>query len=169
MNKIIDTRLEDFKIRFAEIDDVPLILEFIKGLAKYEKMSDHVVVTEKMLEESLFKEERAEVIIGEYKEEPVAFALFFHNFSTFVGKPGLYLEDIYVYEEMRGLGLGKIMLSFLAKLAVERNCGRFEWSCLKWNEPSIEFYKSFGSKPMDEWVTFRLDGEELEELGETLS
>lgn len=166
MNNIIDTRLEDFKLRLAGVEDVPLILDFIKALAEYEKMSDEVLATEEMLEKSLFQEKRAEVIIGEYKEKPVAFALFFHNFSTFVGRPGLYLEDIYVNPEMRGLGIGKIFLSFLAKLAVERDCGRFEWCCLNWNEPSIKFYKSLGAKAMDEWITFRLDGEELKELGE---
>lgn len=166
MGNIVDTNLKDFKLRFAEVKDLPLILEFIKALAKYEKMSDEVLATEEMLEESLFKEKRAEVIIGEYKEKPVAFALFFHNFSTFVGRPGLYLEDIYVNSDMRGLGIGKIFLSFLAKLAVERNCGRFEWCCLNWNQPSIDFYESLGAKAMDEWITFRLDGEELKELGE---
>lgn len=166
MTNITDTKLKDFKLRIAEADDVPLILQFIKALAEYEKMSDEVFATEEMLEKSLFKEKRAEVIIGEYKGKPVAFALFFHNFSTFVGRPGLYLEDIYVNPDMRGYGIGKIFLSFLAKLAVERNCGRFEWCCLNWNEPSIKFYKSLGAKAMDEWITFRLDGEELRELGE---
>lgn len=163
---MIDTKLKDFKIRFAGAEDVPLILKFIKDLAEYEKMSDEVFANEEMLENSLFKEKRAEVIFGEYKGEPVAFALFFHNFSTFVGRSGLYLEDIYVNEDMRGLGFGKILLSFLAKLACERKCGRFEWCCLKWNKPSIEFYKSMGAKTMDEWVTLRVDGEELRELGE---
>ena len=166
MKKMIDTKLEGFKIRFADVSDVPLILNFIKDLAEYEKMSDDVLTTEKMLEEVLFKEKAAEVIIGEYKDEPVAFSLFFHNFSTFVGKKGLYLEDVYVNPNMRGLGIGKILISFLAKLAAERNCGRFEWCCLNWNQPSIDFYRSLGAKSMDEWMTFRLDGEELKEIGD---
>lgn len=166
MKNMIDTKLEGFKIRFADESDVPLILKFIKDLAEYEKMSDDVLTTEKMLEEVLFKEKIAEVIIGEYKEEAVAFSLFFHNFSTFVGKKGLYLEDVYVNPNMRGQGIGKILLSFLAKLAAERNCGRFEWCCLNWNQPSIDFYRSLGAKSMDEWMTFRLDGEELTELGD---
>ncbi len=165
MGKMIDTKLEAFKIRFAEEEDVPLILNFIKDLAEYEKMSDDVLTTEEMLREVLFKEKVAEVIIGEYNEEPVAFSLFFHNFSTFVGKKGLYLEDVYVNPDMRGKGIGKILLSFLAKLAKERNCGRFEWCCLNWNQPSIDFYRSLGAKSMDEWMTFRVDGKELEELG----
>lgn len=165
MKKMIDTKLEGFKIRFANVKDVPLILNFIKDLAEYEKMSDEVLTTEKMLEEALFKEKTAEVIIGEYKEKPVAFSLFFHNFSTFAGRKGLYLEDVYVNPDMRGLGIGKILLSFLAKLAAERNCGRFEWCCLNWNQPSIDFYRSLGAKSMDEWMTFRVDGQELDELG----
>ncbi len=165
MTGMIETKLDNFKIRFADENDITLIFNFIKDLAEYEEMTDEVVASEEMLRESLFEEKRAEVIIGEYKGEPVSFALFFHNFSTFLGRTGLYLEDIYVNKDMRGLGIGKIMLSFLAKLAVERRCGRFEWWCLKWNQPSIEFYKSLGAKSMDGWVTFRLDGEELEEVG----
>lgn len=164
MTKIIDTK-EEFKIRFATIEDTSLVLEFIKKLAEYEKMSDEVVTTEEMLEEALFKEKIAEVIIVENNKEPVAFALFFHNFSTFAGRKGLYLEDVYVNLDMRGRGIGKIILSFLAKLAVERNCTRFEWCCLNWNQPSIDFYRSLGAKSMDEWITFRLDGEDLENLG----
>ncbi len=161
---VIDTKLNDFKLRFAEINDVPLILEFIRELADYEKMLHEVVATEEVLIESLFEKEIAEVIVGEYKNKPVAFALFFHNFSTFLGRPGLYLEDLYVKPEMRGKGMGKIMLSFLAKLAVERNCGRLEWWCLDWNEPSIEFYKRMGAVPMDEWTVYRVHDEALDKL-----
>lgn len=164
MKKIIDTNLDHFKIRFAEISDVPLILEFIKGLAEYEKMLHEVVATEEALKESLFERKMAEVIIGEYENKPAAFALFFHNFSTFLGKPGLYLEDLYVKPEMRGKGIGKIMLSFLAKLAAERNCGRLEWWCLDWNEPSIQFYKQLGAVPMDEWTVYRVHNEALADL-----
>lgn len=161
---LIDTDLDDFKLRFAEIKDVPLILEFIKELANYEQMSNEVVATEENLKESLFERKMAEVIIGEYKSKPVAFALFFHNFSTFLGRPGIYLEDLYVKPEMRGKGIGTIMLSFLAKLCVERKCGRLEWSCLDWNAPAIEFYKQMGAVPMDEWTLYRVCGDALDKL-----
>jgi len=160
----IDTKLDDFKLRFAEIEDVSLILEFIKELAKYEKMLNEVVATEELLKESLFERKMAEVIIGEYKNKPAAFALFFHNFSTFLGRPGIYLEDLYVRPEMRGKGIGKIMLSFLANLCVERKCGRLEWWCLDWNESAIEFYKKMGAIPMDEWTVYRLSGDALDKL-----
>lgn len=160
----VDTKLNDFKLRFAEISDVSLILEFIKELANYEKMLHEVVATEEVLIESLFERKVAEVVIGEYKNKPVAFALFFYNFSTFLGRPGIYLEDLYVSPEMRGKGIGKIMLSFLAKLAIERNCGRLEWWCLDWNEPSIQFYKQMGAVPMDEWTVYRVHDEELDKL-----
>lgn len=161
---ILDTKLDDFRLRFAERSDVALILDFIKELANYEKMLDEVVATEEILLESLFERKVAEVIIGEYKNKPVAFALFFHNFSTFLGRPGIYLEDLYVRPEMRGKGMGKIMLSYLAKLAIERNCGRLEWWCLDWNEPSIQFYKQMGAVPMDEWTVYRVDDKALDEL-----
>lgn len=161
---MIDTKLDDFKLRFAEISDVALILEFIKELADYEQMLHEVVATEEVLVESLFERKMAEVIIGEYKNKPVAFALFFYNFSTFLGRPGIYLEDLYVRPEMRGKGIGNIMLSFLAKLAVERKCGRLEWWCLDWNEPSIQFYKQIGAIPMDEWTVYRVHDETLDNL-----
>ncbi|NLY91879.1 MAG: GNAT family N-acetyltransferase [Firmicutes bacterium] len=160
----MDTKIDDFKLRFAEIKDVPLILEFIKELANYEQMSNEVIATEENLKESLFERKMAEVIIGEYKSKPVAFALFFHSFSTFLGRPGIYLEDLYVKPEMRGKGIGTIMLSFLAKLCVERKCGRLEWSCLDWNAPAIEFYKQMGAKPMDEWTLYRVCGDALDKL-----
>lgn len=132
MSYFIDTKIEEFKLRFAEEKDIPLILKFIKELAAYEKLSNEVVATESVLKDSLFNKKAAEVIIGEYKERPVSFALFFHNFSTFLGRSGIYLEDLYVRPEMRGKGIGKIMFNYLAKLAIERNCGRFEWWCLEW-------------------------------------
>lgn len=160
----IDTKLDPFKIRYATKEDVGLILSFIKGLAEYEKMLEFVEATEETLKESLFEEQHAEVIIGEYDNEPAAFALFFHNFSTFVGRPGLYLEDLFVKPEYRGKGIGTIMLSFLAKTAVDRRCGRFEWWCLDWNTPSIEFYKKMGANPMGEWTTFRVDDTALVDL-----
>ncbi|MGI6778864.1 MAG: GNAT family N-acetyltransferase [Acetivibrionales bacterium] len=160
----INTKLDNFRIRFAEINDVPVILELIRELAFYEKMQDEVEATEESLAESLFERKVAEVIIGEFENEPVAYALFFHNFSTFTGRPGLYLEDIYVKPDMRGKGIGKIMLSFLAKLAVERKCKRLEWCCLDWNEPSIKFYKNIGAVPMDEWTIYRVHGKALDKL-----
>lgn len=164
MKKLIDTSLANFKLRFAEIEDVALILGFIRELAEYEKMLPEVVATEEVLRESLFERKIAEVIIGEYKDKPIAFALFFHNFSTFLGSPGIYLEDLYVKPEMRGNGLGRIILSYLAKLAVDRKCGRLEWWCLDWNEPSIKFYKQMGAVPMDDWTVYRVSDEALYKL-----
>lgn len=161
---LINTQMKDFKLRFAEVKDIPLILRFIKELADYEKMLPEVVATEEVLTESLFQRKMAEVIIGEFKNRPVSFALFFHNFSTFLGRPGLYLEDLYVKPEMRGNGIGKIILSFLAKLAIERKCGRMEWWCLDWNKPSAEFYKLLGAVPMEDWTVFRVSDETLVNL-----
>ncbi len=161
MERLVSTKHEHFKIRFAEEKDIKLILDFIKELADYEKLLHEVVATEEILMESLFVRRAAEVIIGEHDGEPVGFALFFHNFSTFLGRPGIYLEDLYVRPEMRGKGYGKTLLSFLAKLAIERNCGRFEWWCIDWNEPSINFYKSIGAVPMDEWTVYRVHNEAL--------
>lgn len=163
---MFDTKLDGFKIRFAERKDVSLILKFIKDLAEYEHMSDEVVATDALLEQTLFDQKKAEVIIGEYQQEPVAFALFFHNFSTFLGRPGIYLEDLFVLPKMRGKGFGTMMITFLAALAVERECGRLEWSCLNWNQPSIQFYKSMGAVPMEEWTSFRASGQVLKDMAE---
>jgi GNAT superfamily N-acetyltransferase len=151
-------------IRFAGEKDVPLILEFIKSLADYERMLDDVVATEETLMESLFKRKAAEVVIAECDGIPAGFALFFHNFSTFVGKPGIYLEDLFVKPEFRGLGIGRLLLSFLAGLVLERDCGRLEWACLDWNEPSIKFYKQLGAVPMQDWTVYRVTGVALKEL-----
>lgn len=164
MKKLIDTSLDDFKLRFAEITDVPLILGFIRELAEYEKMLPEVVATEEVLRESLFERKIAEVIIGEYQNSPVGFALFFHNFSTFLGRTGIYLEDLYVKPGMRGKGIGKIFLTFLARLAIDRKCGRLEWWCLDWNEPSIKFYKKMGAVPMEDWTVYRVSDEALYKL-----
>lgn len=166
MGRTIQTQKKDLFIRFAEEKDVSLILKFIKELADYEKLLHEVVATEEILRETLFKRKAAEVIIAEYKDEPIGFALFFHNFSTFLGKQGIYLEDLYIRPNMRGRGYGKTLLSFLAKLARERDCGRFEWWCIDWNEPSIKFYKSIGAVPMDEWTVYRVDGEDLNKLAD---
>ena len=157
---------KDFSIRRARPDDAPIILELIKGLAEYEKLAHEVVATEDRLRETLFGDHPfAEVIIGEEDGTPAGFALFFHNYSTFLGKPGIYLEDLFVKPKYRGKGYGKALLIHLAKLAVERNCGRLEWSVLDWNEPAIGFYKSIGAVPLDEWTVFRLTGNALNELG----
>lgn len=162
---MIDTENKDFKLRFAVREDTALILEFIKKLAEYENMADQVTATEEILIKNLFERKMAEVIIGEYQHKPVAFALFFHNFSTFLGKPGIYLEDLFVDPEMRGKGFGRILLSYLSKLAVDRDCGRLEWWCLDWNEPSIQFYKNIGAVPMEDWTVYRVAGEALTKLG----
>jgi len=153
-----------FCTRFALAEDIPLILGFIKELADYEKMLDEVVATEELLYEWIFEKQKAEVLIGEYDGEPIGFALFFHNFSTFLGRAGIYLEDLYIKPSMRGKGFGKIMLKQLAKLAVERGCGRLEWSCLDWNQPSINFYLSLGAEPMSEWTVYRISGDTLNVL-----
>ncbi len=161
------TRLPELTLRFAEESDVPLVLSFIKKLAEYEKLSHEVVADEVTLRRSLFGERRmAEVIIGDYQDQPVAFALFFYNFSTFLGRPGLYLEDLFVDPAMRGRGIGQIMLSYLAQLAVERGCGRLEWWVLDWNEPAINFYKKLGASPMDEWTVYRVAGSALAQLAQ---
>lgn len=166
MNKLIPTKFKELNIRFAEEKDVKLILDFIKELADYEKLLHEVVATEDILRETLFEKKAAEVVIAEHEGQPIGFALFFHNFSTFLGRPGLYLEDLYIRPEMRGKGYGKTLLAFLAKLAIERKCGRFEWWCIDWNEPSINFYKSIGAEPMDEWTVYRVHNEALTNLAE---
>ncbi|MGE0130974.1 MAG: N-acetyltransferase family protein [Blastocatellales bacterium] len=156
---------KDFEIKPATTSDAPVILSFIKKLAVYEKLAHEVKATEDILRETLFGERRyAEVIIAYHRGEPAGFALFFHSYSTFLGKPGIYLEDLYVDEQHRGKGFGKALLVHLARLTKERNCGRLEWSVLDWNEPSINFYKSLGARPMDEWNVFRLTGESLDKL-----
>ena len=165
ISKAINTVVPDFIIRFATKEDLPLILSFIQELAEYEKLSSEVSTTEKDLEQTLFCENPvAEVIIGELNNQPVAFAIFFRNYSTFLGKPGLYLEDLYVKPEARSKGLGKVMISYIAKIAVERSYGRFEWSVLDWNEPAINFYKKLGAIAMSDWTVQRLTGTNLLKL-----
>lgn len=155
----------DITLRLATEQDTPLILNFIKGLAEYEKLSDEVVATEDKLQQTLFGEKAfAEVIIAEYLQQPAGFALFFHNYSTFLAKPGIYLEDLFVLPEYRGKGLGKALLQHLAALAVNRNCGRLEWSVLDWNQPAIDFYQSQGAKLMHEWRINRVTGDALVKL-----
>lgn len=153
------------RIRFATIDDVPLIRTLIRGLAEYERLANEAVVTEADLRASLFGERPgAEVLIAEAGEEAAGFALFFHNYSTFLGKRGLYLEDLFVFPAHRGLGIGRALMSRLAQLAVERSCGRFEWWVLDWNESAIHFYESLGARPMSDWTVYRLTGEPLARL-----
>ena len=158
--------MKNTEFRFAEREDAPLILRFIRSLAEYEKMADDVVATEELLTEWVFKKGKAEVIFALEDGKEVGFALFFHNFSTFLGRAGIYLEDLFVLEEHRGKGYGKALLKKLAQIAVERGCGRLEWWCLDWNKPSIDFYRSLGAEPMEEWTTYRIAGETLYRLAE---
>lgn len=159
--------MASIKFRFAQKEDVPLILKFIYDLARYEKLEKEVVATEALLEEWIFEKGKAEVIFAMEEEKEVGFALFFHNFSTFLGRAGIYLEDLYVMPEYRGKGYGKALLKKLAAIAVERGCGRLEWWCLDWNKPSIEFYRSLQAEPMDEWTVYRIAGDTLYKLAET--
>jgi len=156
----------ELHFRYAEERDTALILRFIKELAEYEKMLDEVVATEELLREWIFQKHRAEVIFVLEKGVEVGFALFFHNFSTFLGRGGIYLEDLYVKPEYRGRGYGKALLRKLAQIAVERGCGRLEWWCLDWNRPSIDFYLSLGAEPMDDWTVYRIAGDSLPKLSE---
>lgn len=153
-----------FRIRKATENDTPVIFDLIKKLAVYEKLENDVITSVEELRQNIFSHNFAKVLIAEIDGNPVGFALYFYNFSTFVGKPGIYLEDLFVEPEHRGKGYGKSMLIELAKIAEEENCGRFEWSVLDWNTPSIEFYKALGAKPMDEWTVFRLDKKGIADL-----
>ena len=156
-------------IRECTENDCTLILEFIKQLAKYENMLDQVTATEEKLKDSLFNKNIAKAIIAEYDGTPCGYALYFYNFSTWHGKPGIYLEDLFVIPEYRSLGIGKSLFTYIAKIAYENNFARFEWVCLDWNTPSIKFYESMGAKAMDEWTTYRLDGDNLKKAGDMYS
>ena len=158
--------MQEKQFRFAEENDLTLILEFIKELAIYEKMLDEVVATEELLKEWIFDKKIAEVIFVLEDDIEVGFALFFHNFSTFLGRGGIHLEDLYVKPEYRGKGYGKALIKELASIASQRGCGRLEWSCLDWNKPSIDFYRSLGAESLDEWIDFRVSGETLDNLAE---
>ena len=158
--------MSNFEIRQAEQSDVGTILQFIKELAEYENMLDQVVATEELLTEWLFEKHKAEVLIAVSDGKPVGFALYFHNFSTFLGRAGIYLEDLYVRPDHRGKGYGKALLKRLAKITVERGCGRLEWACLDWNKPSIDFYRSLGAVPMDDWTIYRVTGDTLTSLAQ---
>ena len=158
--------MEQLTFRYAAPADCGAILHFIRELAIYEDMLDQGVATEELLREWIFEKKKAEVIFACVDGKEVGFALFFHNFSTFLGRVGLYLEDLFVLPEYRGKGYGKAILKRLAQIAVERGCGRLEWACLDWNRPSIDFYLSLGAVPMDEWTTYRVTGETLQKLAE---
>ena len=164
MKKMNKGNLSKVAFRTAERKDVALILTFIRELADYEKMLNEVVATPELLEKWIFDERKAEVIFALEDEREVGFALFFHNFSTFLGRAGIYLEDLYVRPECRGKGYGKAILKELAHIAVERGCGRLEWWCLDWNQPSIDFYLSLGAEPMKDWTVYRIAGETLTKL-----
>ena len=151
----------DFSIRFAARGDIPVVLGFIRALAAYENMENQVIANEALLETWIFEKKRAEVLLAFEGETPVGFALFFHNFSTWLGRAGIYLEDLFVLPEYRGKGYGKLLLKRLARIAVQRGCGRLEWACLDWNEPAIAFYKAVGAAPLDEWTTYRVTGDAL--------
>jgi len=160
----------DFEIRPARAADVPIILKLIRDLATYERAPTEVTATEEQLVDVLFGEKpAAEVLLAFEKDTPVGFALFFHNFSTWVGRPGLYLEDLFVKPEKRGKGYGRALLVDLAKIAYERGCGRMEWAVLDWNNPAIKFYRALGAKPMDEWTVFRLTRDGIAELAKSES
>ena len=156
--------MNNTKIRFATEDDVALIVEFIRGIAEYEKMLDEVIADEDLIREWVFRRNKAEVIFALEDGKEVGFALFFHNFSTFLGRAGIYLEDLFVKPEYRGRGHGKALITELARITVERGCGRLEWTCLDWNTPSINFYLSLGARQMSEWTNYRLTGDSLNTL-----
>ena len=158
--------MDHFTIRYARETDVPQILNFIKQLAIYENMLDDVVATESLLREWIFEKQKAEVLLAEEDGIPVGFALFFHNFSTFLGRAGINLEDLFVMPEHRGKGYGKALLRRLAQITMERGCGRLEWACLDWNKPSIDFYLSLDATPMDQWTVYRLTGDTLRRMAE---
>lgn len=168
LNNWIKTMNKDYKIREANEKDLSLILFFIKSLAIYEKLSHEVIANEEILRKSLFVEDKGRILFIMEGEKEVGFALYFYNFSTFTGRPGLYLEDLFILEEYRGKGYGKALISYLAKIAIKENCTRFEWIVLDWNTPSVNFYKSLGAEPLDNWTVFRLQGEKLIQLAQNI-
>jgi GNAT superfamily N-acetyltransferase len=156
----------DLITRPAVIEDVPLILTFIRELAEYEHLSDQVTATEELLTEWIFRQKKAEVLIGELDGKPIGYALYFYNFSTFLGRAGIYIEDIFIRPAYRKNGFGKKFFKHLTGICAARGCGRLEWACLDWNKPSIDFYLSLGARQLDEWTIYRLSGEELRKLAE---
>ncbi len=165
MVPMITTRIDGLSLRLADASDVPTILQFIRALAEYEKLLEMVVADEAKLHATLFGDKAyAEVVIADYQGKPAGFALFFHNYSTFLAKPGIYLEDLFVDPALRGKGIGKALITYLAKLAVERDCGRLEWSVLDWNQPAIDFYQSLGAVMLHDWRINRVTGETLQAM-----
>ena len=158
------TSRENLKIRDAVVQDIPLILHFIKETAEYEKLGDTVIATEESLTKAIFHDKNVEVIIAELNNEPIGYALYFYNFSTFTGQSGLYLEDIFVKESVRGTGIGKILFKCVVNIARKKNCITMDWACLTWNKPSIKFYESLGAHKLTEWTNFRLAKTEMESL-----
>ncbi|WP_333798156.1 GNAT family N-acetyltransferase [Rheinheimera sp.] len=164
---MIETTIAGLSLRLATKNDVPQILSFIQALADYEKLAHEVVATEDKLAATLFSDKAfAEVVIADYQGEPAGFALFFHNYSTFLAKPGIYLEDLFVNPSLRGKGIGKALITYLAKLAVERDCGRLEWSVLDWNQPAIDFYQSLGAVMLSDWRINRVTGQTLQAMAQ---
>lgn len=164
-NEFFETKVQDLRLRFAVAADVGLILDFIRRLARYERLEHEVVADEQTLRNSLFGERQsAEVVLADWQGKPAGFALFFHNFSTFLGRPGMYLEDLFVLPELRGRGIGREMLACLARIAIDRDCGRLEWWVLDWNTEARRFYENLEAKAMDEWTVFRLTGKSLANL-----
>lgn len=162
---MIKTKIPGFTIHHADENDISIILELIKSLAAFEKLSNEVVATEDQLKRTIFgKDRHTDVIIGRFNDKPVAFALYFHNYSTFLARPGIYLEDLFVIPEFRNKGFGRTMLAYIAKIAKERSCGRFEWAVLDWNDNAIRFYKKLGAQPLSEWTIFRMAGESISDL-----
>jgi GNAT superfamily N-acetyltransferase len=168
MKRIVETRIKGFTIRFANEDDAEIVFDMVKELAAYEQLTGSLEAREEIFRESLFQRGVAETLIGEYEGKPVGYAIFFHNFSSFMGRIGIFIEDIYVKTEMQGKGFGRAMFAYIAKLAVERKCGRLEWSCLDWNKSSIAFYEKMGARRLDEWSTYRLSGYALERIARKL-
>lgn len=163
----IQTNIDNLRLKKAKIEDTGLILELIKEIATYEKMIDQVVATEESLKESIFNKKEAEVLLVELNKEVIGYVLYFFNYSTFIGREGFYLEDIYIKEQYRKNGYGKAIFKVLGKIAYENGCERMEWACLNWNKPSIEFYKSLGAVGMDEWTVYRLTRDKIKALAES--
>ena len=164
--KYFDTNITNFKVRYATKDDINIIFDYIKKLAEYEHLLNEVKATQQELTESIFERHRAETLIAEYNGSPVGFALYFYNYSTFLGKANMYLEDLFIDEEYRNRGFGKAIFAVLAKICIQQGCGRLDWSVLNWNTPSIEFYKRLGARPIDDWTVYRLDEEKLKNLSQ---
>lgn len=164
MKKIYDTGIEGLKVRFVNVGEEGLVLDFIKAISVYEKMSDCVVASEESIRKAIFEQHACNCLIVEYENKPIGFCLFFYTFSTFCGRTNMYLEDLFIYEEFRGKGFGKEVFKILAQITLEEGCHRLEWVCLDWNKSSIEFYKRMGAFPMEGWTTWRMTRKEMQEV-----